>query len=180
MTTLQSPLAASGSRRPLSSRATIAIAAAASIAVLVAAAVIYLAHQRGAEIAEQRAQREQTAAAGKLVQAFAESKGVIAMTNGSQRPFSGADALLLSVKPVAGEKAVWNVLGRTGDGIYFGQRFGMVPGGAMKPLTRAREVPADVALGELRAELAAGGANSEAARAFVEAAGSGEPVAVRR
>jgi hypothetical protein len=179
MTTIQPPATASGNRRALGPRVTIAVAA--GIALFVAAGTVtYFAHQRGAEIAEQRAQLEQTAAAGKLVQAFADSKGVIAMTNGSQQAISGADSLLLAVKPATGEKAVWNVLGRSGAGTYFAQRFGMASDGAMKQLGQAREVSAEAALGELRAELTAGGADAEAARAFVQAASSGEPVAVRR
>lgn len=71
----------------------------------------------------QRAEIAQQAVAGKLVQAFRESRSVLAMKNGTRDELEGATSFLLTTKPAAGEKATSLALGRTGSGIYFGQRF---------------------------------------------------------
>lgn len=151
--------------------------AAAAVLIVAAGAVVYLANQRGEEIARQRAEVAQRATAGKLVQAFRESRGVLVMRDGSRQALEGATSLLLTTKPVAGEKATWLALGRTGSGVYFGQRFSEDLGGAVRPATDAQEVSREVALGELRAQIAASGADRDAAQAFLQAATTGKPVA---
>jgi len=152
--------------------------AAAFVVALAAGVVVYLANQRGEEIVRQRAEIAQRAAAGNLVQAFRESKGVLIMSDGSRQALEGATSLLLTTKPVAGEKATWLALGRTGSGVYFGRRFSQGPGGAVRPLTDAQEVSQEVALGELRAQIAASGAKADAAEVFIQAATSGKPAAL--
>ncbi|CAN7328206.1 hypothetical protein [Variovorax sp. LjRoot178] len=154
--------------------------AAAAVLVLTAGVVVYLANQRGAEIARQRAEIAQQLAAGKLVQAFRASKNVLAMKDGSRQELVGATSFLLTTKPVAGEKATWLALGRTGSGIYFGQRFSEGPGGVVRAVTDAQEVSPEVALGELRAQIAASGADAEGAQAFLDAVSTGQPVEVKR
>ena len=154
--------------------------AVAVVLIAAAGAVVYLANQRGEEIARQRAEAAQRATAGKLVQAFRESRGVLVMRDGSRQLLQGATSLLLTTKPVLGEKATWLALGRTGSGVYFGQRFSEGPGGAVRPATDVQEVSREVALGELRAQIAASGAEADAAQAFIQAATTGKPVAVGR
>lgn len=154
--------------------------AAAAILVAGAAAVIHLANQRGEEIARQRAELAEQAAAGRLVQAFVASKSVLAMKDGTRHELVGATATLLSTKPVSGERLTWLALGRAADGTYFGQRFGASSKGDVGPVTDAQEVSPEVALGELRSQISASGAGEEAAQAFMQAATSGTAVPVRR
>ena len=154
--------------------------AAAVVLVAAAGAVVYLASQRGAEIAKERAERAEQVAAGKLVQAFVESRGVLLTKNGSRRELVGATATLLSTKPVAGERMTWLALGRSGDGAYFGLRFRANEKGDVRPVTDAQEVSAEVALGELRAQISASGAGLEATEAFMHAATTGNAVHVSR
>lgn len=152
----------------------------ATVLALAAGVVVFLANQRGEEIARRRAEHAEQQAAGKLVQAFRDSKGVLAMKDGSRRELAGETSVLLITKPVAGEAATWLALGRTAHGVYFGQRFSMGVSGAVRAVTDAQEVSSDVALGELRARIAASGAEDQAAQVFLEAARTGEPVAVGR
>lgn len=144
------------------------------VLVVVAGAVVYLANQRGEEIARERAERTAQIAAGKLVQAFMNSKSVLVMKDGSRRELVGATATLLSTKPIAGKKPAWLVLGRAGSGVYFGQRFLANETGGVVPGTDAQELSEGVALGELRAQISAGGAGPEATQAFIQAAATGD------
>jgi hypothetical protein len=155
-------------------------AVAAVVLVVAAGAVVYLANQRGEEIARERAERTAQIAAGKLVQAFVESKSVLVMKDGARRELVGATATLLSTRPVAGEKLTWLALGRAASGAYFGQRFGANEKGDVRPLTDAQEIAAEVALGELRAQISASGADVEATQAFIQAATTGKAVPVGR
>ena len=155
-------------------------AAAAVVMVVAAGAVVYLANQRGEEIARERAERIEKSAAGKLVRAFVESKSVLIMKDGARRELVGATATLLSTKPVPGEKLTWLALGRSASGAYFGQRFGANEKGDVRPLTDAQEISAEVALGELRAQITASGADVEATQAFIQAATTGKAVPVSR
>ena len=148
-------------------------AGAAAVLVVAAGAVVYLANQRGEEIASERAERTAQIAAGKLVQALVDSKSVLVMKDGSRRELLGGTATLLSTKPVAGEKLTWLALARAASGTYFGQRFGANEKGDVRPVTDAQEIAAEVALGELRAQIAASGADVEATQAFIQAARSG-------
>lgn len=140
---------------------------------------LYLANKRGGEIAAERAKKEQAVSAGKLVQAFKASKTSLVMKDGSRQLLDGTTAVLLSTKPVAGEPGFWFALGRTSGGTYFGQRFAQA-GGAMKPQAEAHEVAYDVALGELKSQIAASGAEGADAQAFLRAASGGQPVPVSR
>lgn len=155
-------------------------AAAAVVLIVAAGAVVYLANQRGEEIARERAERTAQITAGKLVQAFVDSKSVLVMKDGARRELVGATATLLSTKPVAGEKLTWLALGRAASGVYFGQRFGANEKGDVRPVTDAQEVSADVALGELRAQISASGGGAEATQAFIRAAMTGKAVPVSR
>ncbi|OUM00735.1 hypothetical protein A8M77_19815 [Variovorax sp. JS1663] len=155
-------------------------AAAAVVLVVTAGAVVYLANQRGDEIARERAERTAQLAAFRLVQAFVDSKSVLVMKDGSRRELVGATATLLSTKPIAGKKPTWLVLGRAASGVYFGQRFLANEKGDVVPVTDAQEISEEVALGELRAQISAGGAGAEATRAFVQAATTGKAVPVSR
>lgn len=154
--------------------------AAAVVLIVAAGAVVYLANQRGKEIAKQRAELTEHVAASKLVQAFVDSKSVLLMKDGSRRELVGTAATLLSTKPVAGESLTWLALGRAADGAYFGQRFGANEKGDVRPLTDAQEVSAEIALGELRTQISASGAGAEATQAFVQAATTGKAVLVSR
>lgn len=154
--------------------------AAAMALVVTAGTVVYLANQRGDEIASERAERAAQIAAGKLVQAFVDSKSVLVMKDGSRRELLGATATLLSTKPVASEKLTWLALGRAASGAYFGQRFGANEKGEVRAATEAQEISAEVALGELRAQISASGADVEATQAFIHAATTGKAVPVSR
>ncbi|CAN7776319.1 hypothetical protein LJR290_007821 [Variovorax sp. LjRoot290] len=163
-----------------SSRTALWAGAGALLLVVAVGLFVYMANKRGAEIAAERAKVEQAVAAGKLVKAFKASRTPLVMKDGSRELLEGATSVLLSTKAVAGEPATWFALGRTSGGVYFGQRFGQGPGGAMKPLAEAHEVSSDVALGELRSQIAASGAEGADAQAFLRAVSSGHPVAVSR
>ncbi|WP_232081429.1 hypothetical protein [Variovorax sp. WDL1] len=154
--------------------------AAAVVLVVAAGTVVYLANQRGEEIARERTARAEQAAAGKLVQAFVNARSVLVMKDGSRRQLVGATATLLSTKPLPGEKLTWLALGRAASGAYFGQRFGANEKGDVRPVTDAQEVSAEVALGELRSQISASGAKADAAQAFLQAATSGRAVALGR
>ncbi|VTU44981.1 hypothetical protein [Variovorax sp. RA8] len=156
------------------------VCTAAVVLVAAAGAVVYLANQRGEEIARGRVERAEQIAVGKLVQAFVSSKSVLVMKDGSRRELLGVTATLLSTKPVAGERLTWLALGRAADGTYFGQRFRASAQGEVWPVTDAQEVAAEFALGELRAQIAASGADVKAARAFMQAATTGAEASVRR
>jgi hypothetical protein len=165
-----------------SSRSILWAGAGAGVLLLVVALGVffYLANKRGEEIAAERAKVEQAVAAGKLIQAFKASKTPLVMKDGSRQLLDRATSVLLSTKPVAGEPATWFAMGRTSTGTYFGQRFAQGTGGAMKPLDEAHEVSPDVALGELRSQIAASGAEGADAQAFLRAATGGQPVGVRQ
>ena len=102
------------------------------------------------------------------------------MKDGSRRELVGATATLLSTKPVAGEKLTWLALGRAASGAYFGQRFGANEKGEVRAVTEAQEISEEVALGELRAQISASGADVEATQAFIQAATTGKAVPVSR
>ncbi|CAN7363905.1 hypothetical protein [Variovorax sp. LjRoot178] len=175
------PVVAPSQRAPKGTLRWLVWGGAAAVGLVVAAgAVVYLANQRGEEIAIERAERTAQIAAGKLVRAFVDSKSVLVMKDGSRRELVGATATLLSTKPVAGEKLTWLALGRAASGAYFGQRFGANEKGEVRAVTDAQEIPAEVALGELRAQISASGADVEATQAFIQAATTGKAVPVSR
>ena len=155
-------------------------AATAAVLVLAAGVVVYLANQRGEEIARQRAAVVDLAATGKVAQAFRASKSTLAMKDGSRQELVGATSSLFATKLVSREKAVWLALGRTSSGVFFGQRFGGGSDGTVQPLSQAQEVSPDLVLGELRTQLAEHGVDAQDAQAFLEAAITGQPLAVSR
>lgn len=156
------------------------VAAAAAVLVVAAGTVVFLANQRGEDIARQRGALAEQQAVGKFVQAFRGSKGALVMKDGSRRELDGATSVLLVAKPIPGTAATWVALGRDASGVYFGQRFNRDASGAVRAVTDAQEVSSEVALGGLHAQIVASGADDQAARAFVEAANTGHPVAVGR
>jgi hypothetical protein len=91
--------------------------AAAAVLVVATGVVVYLANQRGAQIARQRAEIAQQVTAGKLVRAFHASKTSLTMKDGSRQDLVGATSFVLATKPVVSEKATWLALGRTEGGI---------------------------------------------------------------
>ncbi|CAN7784601.1 hypothetical protein LJR175_008416 [Variovorax sp. LjRoot175] len=154
---------------------------ALGVALLVAAgAVVFLANQRGTEIARERAKLEQSASAAELVKAFRASKTVLAMSDGTLRHLDGAAATLLWTKPEASEPGAWLAVGRSSGGAYFGQRFSRDEKGAFLAQAEAREVSAAFALRELQAQIVAAGADEEAAGAFLRAAETGKAAEIRR
>lgn len=147
--------------------------ATAAVLVLAAGVVVYLANQRGEEIARQRAAVVDLAATGKVAQAFRASKSTLAMKDGPRQELVGATSSLFATKLVSREKAVWLALGRTSSGVFFGQRFGGGSDGTVQPLSQAQEVSPDLVLGELRTQLAEHGVDAQDAQAFLEAAITG-------
>ncbi|WP_298706017.1 hypothetical protein [Variovorax gossypii] len=162
-------------------RSTVAIIAGSAAAVLVLSAgvVVYLANQRGAEIAKERVERRAATEIVEVVTFFRTLRGTVLMKDGSRRALVGSGAMLMWVRPVAGAADTWLAVARGPDGAFFGQRLKRGPSGAIGAAGDAQELSAQLVMGGLRDQLREAGADQAQAQVFFDAIAKGTPVPVR-
>ncbi len=162
-------------------RGTIATVAGAVAAVLVLAAgvVVYLANQRGAEIAKERAQRRAATEVVEVQTVVKTLRGAVLMKDGSRRAMVGSGAMLMWVRPQAGAADTWLAVARSPDGAFFGQRLKRGPSGAIDAAGDAQELSAQLVIGGLRDQLREAGADQAQAQVLFDAIANGTPVPVR-
>lgn len=162
-------------------RRTVGIVAGALAAVLVfaGAVVVYLANQRGAEIAQERAHRRAAVDMVALQTVFKSMRVTVQMKDGSKRAVSGGGATIIWVSRQTGGPDAWVAVARSPDGVFFGQRFNRGSGGAVVPAGDAEALSTDLVMRGLRAQMREAGGDEAQAQLFFDAASKGTPVPVR-
>jgi len=161
-------------------RRAIAIVAGSAAAVLVLAAgvVVYLAHQRGAEIAQERATRSAVSVVVEIQTMFKSLSMTVQMKDGSRRAVVGEGSMLMWVRPQPGSTNAWVAVARSPEGFFFGQRFMRRTPGSLGVSGDAQELSAQLVMGGLRDQLREAGVDQAQAQVLFDAVTKGTPVPV--